>query len=310
MTAEQAAASRKRRARHLEDAVRALLSSEGWARWVRVRSRNGLSRYSWFNQAQIAAQRPDASYVCGRGDWRKLGYELADQAWRHSIWILAPFTGKRTETVEEDATGGTEIERRYRYFRAVKVYDRAQVRPIDGAQPVDLRPPGEPLSGDSHAHLLGPLCALAQSLGYRVTAREVEAGGAQGWCDPVKREIVVNRQRPANARVRILVHEIAHAHPAGKLDYQHFTRQQAEVLVDTVTYVVCGKVGLDVEGESIPYVAGWGEAGALEAMHTFAATVDAVGQRDRKRNRSRFRPGHGHELTAVRGPGSRPAARA
>jgi hypothetical protein len=276
LTAERAAASRKRRARHLESAVRALLSSEGWARWVRVRSRNGLARYSWFNQVQIAAQRPDASYVCGRGDWRTLGYELADQAWRHPIWILAPFTGKRTQTVVEDATDGTEIERRYRYFRAVKVYDHAQVRPIDGAQPVDLRPPDHPLTGDSHAHLLGPLCALAQSLGYRVTARELDAGGAQGWCDPVKHEIVVNRQRPANARVRILVHEIAHAHPAGKLGYQHFTRQQAEVLVDTVTYVVCGQVGLDVEGEIIPYVAGWGEVGALEAVHAFAATVDAV----------------------------------
>jgi len=142
----------------------------------------------------------------------------------------------RTETVEADRTGETEIERRYRYFRAVKVYDRAQVRPSDGAQPVDLRPPGEPLTGDSHAHLLAPLCALAQSLGYRVTARELDPDGAQGWGDPVTREIVVNSQRPANARVRILVHEIAHAHPAGKLDYNHFSRQQAEVLVDTVTY--------------------------------------------------------------------------
>ena len=76
--------------------------------------------------------------------------------------------------------------------------------------------------------------------------------------------------------MRILVHEIAHAHPAGEVDYTHFTREQAEVLVDTVTYVVCGQVGLDVEGESIPYVAGWAEAGALEAVHTFAGTVDAV----------------------------------
>src|SRR5215212_2655137 len=33
LTAEQAAASRRRRAQHLEDAVRALLESEGWARW-------------------------------------------------------------------------------------------------------------------------------------------------------------------------------------------------------------------------------------------------------------------------------------
>jgi hypothetical protein len=48
------------------------------------------------------------------------------------------------------------------------------------------------------------------------------------------------------------------------------------VLVDTVTYVVCGQVGLDVAGESIPYVASWGEHGALEAVHSFAATVDVV----------------------------------
>src|SRR5919198_5063377 len=110
LTAEQAAASRRRRAQHLEDAVRALLASDGWARWVRVRSRNGLSRYSWFNQVQIASQRGDATYVCGRGDWRRLGYELADSQWRRPIWILAPFTGKHSETltgetVENGETG-------------------------------------------------------------------------------------------------------------------------------------------------------------------------------------------------------------
>jgi hypothetical protein len=119
----------------------------------------------------------------------------------------------------------------------VKVYDRAQGKPIDGAQALDLQPPGQPLTGDSHAHLLTPLRALAQSLGYRVIGRDLDSGDVQGWCDPLKREIVVNRQQPANARVRILVHEIAHAHPAGKLDYEHFTRQQVEVLVDTVTYL-------------------------------------------------------------------------
>ena len=32
--------------RQLTEAVEALLSSEGWARWVRARARNGLRRYS------------------------------------------------------------------------------------------------------------------------------------------------------------------------------------------------------------------------------------------------------------------------
>jgi hypothetical protein len=31
--------------RRLDEAARQLLSSEGWQRWVRVRARNGLSRY-------------------------------------------------------------------------------------------------------------------------------------------------------------------------------------------------------------------------------------------------------------------------
>jgi hypothetical protein len=49
----------------LEHAARALLSSDGWQRWVEVRSTNGLARYSFGNQLLIAMQRPDASYVAG-----------------------------------------------------------------------------------------------------------------------------------------------------------------------------------------------------------------------------------------------------
>ncbi len=44
-------------------------------------------------------------------------------------------------------------------------------------------------------------------------------------------------------------------------------------------YVVCGSVGLDVGGESIPYVAGWGEDGALEAVTELAALIDSLARR-------------------------------
>ncbi len=58
--------------------------------------------------------------------------------------------------------------------------------------------------------------------------------------------------------------------------YQHYTRAQAEVIVDTVTYCVLGSVGLDVGGESIPYIAGWGEDGALDAIREYAQTIDSI----------------------------------
>jgi hypothetical protein len=51
------------------------------------------------------------------------------------------------------------------------------------------------------------------------------------------------------------------------------------VIVDTTTLIVLSAVGLDTAGETIPYVAGWGEAGALEAVTEFAAVIDSLARR-------------------------------
>jgi len=72
------------------------------------------------------------------------------------------------------------------------------------------------------------------------------------------------------------VHELAHALGIG---YEQYGREQAEVLVDSVTYIVCSSVGLEVGGESIPYIAGWGEDGALDAIREYAETIDAIARR-------------------------------
>ena len=39
------------------------------------------------------------------------------------------------------------------------------------------------------------------------------------------------------------------------------------------------QVGLDVGGESIPYIAGWGESGALDAIRQHAETIDQLARR-------------------------------
>lgn len=138
-----------------------------------------------------------------------------------------------------------------------------------------LEPPIEPITGDSHAHLLDPLTRLAAGLSFRVERRALD-GSAEGWCDSDRKLIVINAGLAANAQVRVLVHEIAHALGIG---YADRGRARAEVMVDCVTYVVCGRLGLDTGGESIPYVAGWGEDGALEAIQADAQTIDEVARR-------------------------------
>jgi hypothetical protein len=82
--------------------------------------------------------------------------------------------------------------------------------------------------------------------------------------------------RPSHQTQYPRFHEITHA--LG-VDYANYSRAQAEVIVDTTTLVVLSEVGLDVSGETIPYVAGWGETGALEAVTEFAQLIDGLARR-------------------------------
>lgn len=160
-------------------------------------------------------------------------------------------------------------------FKAVAVFDRSQVDPVAGADPARLDPPCEPLTGDSHAHLLAPMQAFTESLGYSVSFESIP-GASGGWCDHKHRRIVVDADQPANARLRILIHETVHALGVG---YAEYGRERAEVIVDTATYIAAASVGLDVSGESVPYIAGWGESGALDAVTAFASTIDELARR-------------------------------
>jgi hypothetical protein len=274
LTEAERAERRQTNRDRLEQAARVLLSSEGWQRWVRVRSTNGLSRYSFGNQLLIAMQCPDATYVAGFQAF--LGLNRCVRKGERAIRILAPMSVRRrdAEQAERNITDESERPRRI-VFRAVSVFDVSQTDGLPGAEPVSLESPCQPIQGDTHADLLTPLERLAVELGYSVARRPLD-GPADGWCDSQKREIVINDELSANAQVRVLVHEIAHALGVGYSDYG---RRRAEVLVDTVTFIVCGAVGLDTSGSSVPYVAGWGESGELDAIRGYAQTIDEIARR-------------------------------
>jgi hypothetical protein len=262
----------------LEKACRELLTSDGWRRWVRVRSANGLSRYSFHNQCLLAVQARERglelSYVAGFRAFLALG--RAVRKGERALWVLAPHTVTIKRDERADATDMSEAEEEHRvFFRSVPVFDLAQTEELPGAQVVPLCPPGQLVDGDGHGHLVPRLIAHAEALGYRVEQRELPAGGPDGWCDHRAKLIVVG-EGSANRRVRVLVHELAHAHGIG---YEQYTRRQAEVLVDTVTHIVLAQAGLDVSGETVPYIAGWGGEGALDAIRAFAQTVDEVARK-------------------------------
>jgi hypothetical protein len=253
----------------VKEAAAELLCSEGWRRWVRARETFHV--YSTSNCMLIAMQCHQrgivAEHIAGFQTWIKLG--RAVRKGEQALRILAPITAKGRQ---QDSK---ECEEQRVFFKTAFVFDVSQTDPIPGVEPAPLHPPRQPLTGDSHGRLLRPLVAFAESLGYAVAFQPI-AGATGGWCDPHSRRIVVDRDVPANARVRTLVHEITHA--LG-VDYAKYSRPQAEVIVDTTTLIVLSAFGLDVSGETIPYVASWGENGAVEAVSEFAQLIDGLARR-------------------------------
>ena len=253
----------------LEEATRELLSSEGWQRWVKTR--RSFHFYSLNNQLLIALQRPDATHVAGFRAWLKLNRCVRKGDRGAPMTVRAKNAGG---DVALDPTTGEPATRTL--FKVATVFNVSQTEPLPDTDPVPLEPPTQPIEGDSHGELLPRLEDLAAELGFDVEFRDLAAAACDGWCDAREKRIVVSSSMAANAQLRVLVHELAHALGIG---YEEFGRQRAEVLVDCATFCVLQTVGLDVAGESVPYVAAWGEDGALEAVRTFAGRIDEVAKR-------------------------------
>jgi len=212
----------------LEQAARRLLTSQGWQDWIRVRAANGLARYSLRNQLLLAIQSDGtATFVAGFRAWLKL--DRCVRKGEKALRILAPMT------IRDKNADPTDPDARRVLFKTVPVFDIRQVDPLPDRQPPPLQPPSQPITGDSHQHLLAPLTALACELGYTVDVRPLD-GPVGGWCDADRRQIVLDAGLPANGRVRVLVHELAHALGLG---YAELGREQAEVLVDSVALWRC-----------------------------------------------------------------------
>lgn len=173
----------------------------------RVRAQGGLARLSLNNQLRVALSRPEATFVAGFRAWLKLGYCV--RKGEKAIRIVAPMPIKRRETENADADDGTRV-----LFKGVSVFDRSQVAPIDDMPQAPLEPPSEPLTGDSHAHLLGPMRVFVESLGFTVSFESIP-GATSGRCDQKTRRIVVDSGQPANAQLRILIHETIHGLGSG-----------------------------------------------------------------------------------------------
>src|SRR4051794_35424762 len=129
-------ARRKADRDRIEQAARALLTTDGWQRWIKVRASNGLSRYSLGNQMLIAiechARGFTPTYVAGFRAFLELNRCV--RKGEKAIRILAPLVGK-----QRDANGDDTGERKV-FFRAVSVFDTLSRDRRQRAQPCRSNP--------------------------------------------------------------------------------------------------------------------------------------------------------------------------
>ena len=136
LTEEERDARRNADRDRIEQAARALLTTDGWQRWIKVRASNGLSRCSVGNQMILAIEAYGRgitlSYVAGFRAWLQLNRVPRKG---EGIRILAPVTVKDRDEHGED-TGGTRV-----CFKTVTVWDtlsrvRGERTPLDSRRPV------------------------------------------------------------------------------------------------------------------------------------------------------------------------------
>lgn len=264
--AEYREAQRQEATDTLEAAVESLETSDGFRAWLTARAK--FHTYSLNNTLLIMWQYPEATRVASAKVWNSLDRHIVKG--ERAIRVFAPIEWHveclPSETGAKYNAKRKRWERKVRSYKLVPVFDVAQT---DG-EPLASLAYTEP-DGDTHGHLIDPLMNMAESLGY--TVKMQDTGDAGGWCDPNTKTIAVSESLTFNGMVRVLVHEIAHALGVG---YKDYGRSAAEVIVESVTYIVLAGQGFDLDPTSVPYIAGWGKGNATVTIREFAETIDTL----------------------------------
>ena len=274
---EERAARREADRQKSREAVEALQSSDGWQRWLAVRRH--FHTYTLRNQLLIAMQCPEATRVAGFRAWLNLGYAVRKGEQAIRIWM--PMPPSKRALAEWKAAGSVPEDKPPTRFKLGPVFDRSQVDPLPApAEPVPLEPPIVPLEGDDLAHAWPNLVLLAGDIGSAVAIDELPTGTG-GTYDLTTRDITIAAGRSVNAQVKSLLHELAHALVRAEPDEAdgELTYAEEELVVESVAFTVCGSLGFDTAGYSIPYLAAWAERAELETIDRAAQLIDRLARR-------------------------------
>lgn len=230
--------------KRIEEGIEAVRNGERYREYLAFCAR--FHKYSLANQILIWSQRPNARMVAGFRAWTKLGRHV--RKGEKGIMILAPMPTTRTKdqngNVDEDAEQVV-------YFRPVYVFDVSQTE----GEP--LPSPTELLTGDD-AGLWPRLAALASRENLVLDREQLSGIGANGFYIRKGHRIWVSPELEPLQAAKTLAHELGH-HFA-RHDEKAHGREDAEMIAESVAFVVMAYLGQDSGRFSFGYLASWGDA--------------------------------------------------
>jgi hypothetical protein len=194
-----------------------------------------------------------------------------------------PMPPTKKALAEWEAAGAVADEKPRMRFRLGPVFDRSQVEELPApSEPVNLNPPIVRVEGDELAWAVAPLVELAEQAGWEVVFQPGPA--RQGGCCVFETRVlsINNREGFAmNQQLKTLVHELSHMLLRVEREDNdlELTYTEEELVVESIAFTVCGGIGLDTSGYSIPYLASWAQWASMETIERAAGRVDRVAKR-------------------------------
>lgn len=223
-------------------------------------------QYSFGNCMLIYMQKPDASHVAGFGRWKDFNRFV--KKGEKGIAILAPLVGKRKKTDEQANEISEEPQKVLYGFRVVYVFDISQTE-------------GEPLPefaslGGDPGEKLNHLKVLYEKHGIALEFVANLPFDANGMSEGGKVSIKESLSKPQ--QFSTMVHELAHELLHWDANRESLTKTVRETEAESVAYVVCRSIGLDVSTRAADYIKLWnGDAkvllGSLERIRSVASKI-------------------------------------
>ena len=223
----------------LEQAFHNWISSDDFRKLERLM--RVFHHYSFHNLILILFQRPDATRVAGFNAWKKLNRFV--KKGEKGIMIFAPCTYRYK--INEDGEEKTAVG--IKGFKPTYVFDVSQT---EGEELEDVP---EPHIEDEYDELQIISDAI-EKMAYTIDWYGESLTGEKGYVRKGTKIIHVLNTESSGQKASTLLHEWAH------LQIENMERDTEEIVVQTASYFIMARLGLDTSWYTAQYVQSWAQS--------------------------------------------------